>query len=184
MLSTRSWFQIGNFFLTFSIIITLVADNLSFPDEFFKGDDPLIVKERQCWSGSAFQQFNGTGGFFHEHDVLHEFNWALIVVYLSLVALQIILALGNRPKGEKFTYSFSLYAFAFLAAYLIGNTVRVGNHSHYHKGQTALTSPSLPQILLTINAFCPLHVIIQQAQTSKGTSVVGVLLGSYVFGCG
>lgn len=42
---------------------------------------------------------------------------------LLLLALQIILALGNRPKAEKFTYTTSIAVYALLSLYLIANTV-------------------------------------------------------------
>lgn len=42
---------------------------------------------------------------------------------LGVLGLQIILALGNRPKAEKGIYTFSIAAYAFFAAYLIFNTV-------------------------------------------------------------
>lgn len=37
--------------------------------------------------------------------------------------MQIILALGNRPKAEKFTYTLSIAVYASLSTYLIFNTV-------------------------------------------------------------
>lgn len=42
---------------------------------------------------------------------------------LMFLALQIILALGNRPKAEKLTYTVSICVFAFFALYLIFMTV-------------------------------------------------------------
>jgi hypothetical protein len=42
---------------------------------------------------------------------------------LLFLALQIILALGNRPKAERYTYTTSIAVYAFLSAYLIFNTV-------------------------------------------------------------
>lgn len=39
------------------------------------------------------------------------------------LALQVILALGNRPKSERFTYTLSIAVYAFFALYLIFNTV-------------------------------------------------------------
>lgn len=67
------------------------------------------------------------------------------------LALQVILALGNRPKAEKLTYTISIAVYAFFSLYLIFCTV-----------------------ILTIKAFCPIQSIIQQ---STGSSI-SVFLGS------
>lgn len=67
------------------------------------------------------------------------------------LALQIILALGNRPKAEKLTYTISIATFAFFSTYLVANTV-----------------------LLTIKAFCPIGSLLA---ASDGNSI-GVFLGS------
>lgn len=40
-------------------------------------------------------------------------------LYLAFLALQFILALGNRPKGERAAYTITLWVYAFLAVYLI-----------------------------------------------------------------
>jgi hypothetical protein len=42
---------------------------------------------------------------------------------LIFLALQVILALGNRPKAEKLTYTISFLVFAFFSLYLIFMTV-------------------------------------------------------------
>lgn len=70
------------------IIIEIVAENLHSPDTI-AGDDVT----RQCWSGTVFAST--------KFDILGELAWGLEVIYLAFVALQIILALGNRPKGER-----------------------------------------------------------------------------------
>jgi chitin synthase len=56
-----SWFQLGNWFLSFSIIITLVAESLRNPPAGVDGD---------CWKGSPFEA--GDVGFFHKYDFLGE----------------------------------------------------------------------------------------------------------------
>jgi len=43
------------------------------------------------------------------------FKW----IYLGLLALQFILALGNRPKGERMAYLLTLIVYAILSLYLI-----------------------------------------------------------------
>jgi hypothetical protein len=42
---------------------------------------------------------------------------------LMFLALQIILALGNRPKAERLTYTISISVYAFFSLYLIVMTV-------------------------------------------------------------
>jgi len=42
---------------------------------------------------------------------------------LGFLALQVILALGNRPKAEKRAYTISIAVFAFFSLYLIVCTV-------------------------------------------------------------
>ncbi|GBE80048.1 Chitin synthase 1 [Sparassis crispa] len=43
------------------------------------------------------------------------FKW----IYLAFLALQFVLALGNRPKGERVTYVATFWVFAFMAVYLL-----------------------------------------------------------------
>ncbi|KAL7422785.1 Chitin synthase, class 7 [Cryptotrichosporon argae] len=52
-------------------------------------------------------------------DVTHWINKAAEWIYLVFLALQFILALGNRPKGEKGIYIFTLIVFAILTLYLL-----------------------------------------------------------------
>ncbi|MDA4133400.1 MAG: hypothetical protein OK454_09810, partial [Thaumarchaeota archaeon] len=47
------------------------------------------------------------------------FNAVLQYIYLAFVILQFILALGNRPKGSKWTYITSFCVFAFIQAYVL-----------------------------------------------------------------
>jgi chitin synthase len=56
---------------------------------------------------------------FATADITHWVNEALKWIYLSFLALQFILALGNRPKGERFAYSLTLWVYAVLAVYLL-----------------------------------------------------------------
>ncbi|KAF8326625.1 glycosyltransferase family 2 protein [Cantharellus anzutake] len=84
-----SWFALANFYLTFSIIIKLLPEQNPAIDIF----------------GSA--------------TITHWVNLALEWTYLGFLALQFILALGNRPKGEKLTYIAGFVVFALLSVYLI-----------------------------------------------------------------
>ncbi|KIJ56843.1 glycosyltransferase family 2 protein [Sphaerobolus stellatus SS14] len=49
------------------------------------------------------------------HWINEVFQW----IYLAFLALQFVLALGNRPKGERVVYVITLWVYAFLALYLI-----------------------------------------------------------------
>ncbi|EJD48602.1 putativechitin synthase [Auricularia subglabra TFB-10046 SS5] len=84
-----SWFAIANIWLTFSIIIRLLPDERN-PVYLFG------TKTVTYWVNSAFQ-------------------W----LYLVFLGLQFVLALGNRPKGERLAYALTFWVFAFLSAYLI-----------------------------------------------------------------
>ncbi|KDQ17353.1 glycosyltransferase family 2 protein [Botryobasidium botryosum FD-172 SS1] len=84
-----SWFALANIWLTFSIIIDLLPAQTP----------PIYV--------------------FGTAAVTHWFNLAFKWIYLSFLALQFVLALGNRPKGEKFAYVATLWVYAVLSLYLI-----------------------------------------------------------------
>ncbi|KAF9483925.1 glycosyltransferase family 2 protein [Pholiota conissans] len=56
---------------------------------------------------------------FGTADVSHWVNLAFKWIYLFFLALQFVLALGNRPKGERLVYAITLWVFAFLSLYLI-----------------------------------------------------------------
>ncbi|CEQ39616.1 SPOSA6832_01176 [Sporobolomyces salmonicolor] len=137
-----SWFSVGNYYLTFSIIISMVGESLRSPNDI-AGGDPATIK---CWSGSFIEDNSGTS-----FDWLALVNWLFKVIYLIFLALQVILALGNRPKAERLTYTASFLVFAFFALYLIFMTV-----------------------ILTIKAFCPIQSLLD---SSSGSSI-GVFLGS------
>ncbi|KAM0791469.1 hypothetical protein ACM66B_005922 [Microbotryomycetes sp. NB124-2] len=137
-----SWFQLANYYLTFSIIISLVANSLRSPNDIAGADDTT----KKCWSGSFLQ--DDTGDSF---DWLGLVNWIIQVVYLGFLGLQIILALGNRPKAERFFYTLSFSVYALFSAYLIFMTV-----------------------ILTIKAFCPIGTLLRESQGSS----ISVFLGS------
>ncbi|BGP48579.1 hypothetical protein JCM10450v2_004455 [Rhodotorula kratochvilovae] len=137
-----SWFAVANYYLTFSIIITIVGDSLVHPSEIAGGDPDTI----RCWAGSFLEDENGD-----RFDWLALVNWLFKVIYLVFLALQVILALGNRPKAEKLTYTVSIAVFAFFSLYLIVCTV-----------------------VLTIKAFCPIGSLL----AASDASAVSVFLGS------
>lgn len=76
------WFALANLWLTFSIIIKLVP----------KGENPTY--------------------FFGTAEITHWVNLACQWLYAATLAMQFILALGNRPKGEVYSYvaSFTIFA--------------------------------------------------------------------------
>ncbi|KAH0587521.1 Chitin synthase, class 1 [Termitomyces sp. 'cryptogamus'] len=51
--------------------------------------------------------------------VTHWVNEAFKWIYLSFLAMQFVLALGNRPKGERLMYTTTLWVYAILAVYLL-----------------------------------------------------------------
>jgi len=56
---------------------------------------------------------------FGTATVTHWVNLALKWIYLSFLGLQFIMALGNRPKGERIPYTVTLWVYAVLAVYLL-----------------------------------------------------------------
>lgn len=56
---------------------------------------------------------------FGTATVTHWVNLGFKWTYLAFLALQFVLALGNRPKGERMAYTITLWVYAFLAVYLL-----------------------------------------------------------------
>jgi len=84
-----SWFALANLWLTFSLVIELLPEQKNSINVF----------------GTA--------------TVTHWVNLAFQWIYLAFLALQFVLALGNRPKGEKMLYVTTMIVYAFLSLYLI-----------------------------------------------------------------
>ncbi|KZT13058.1 glycosyltransferase family 2 protein [Laetiporus sulphureus 93-53] len=57
--------------------------------------------------------------FFGTAEITHWINEVLKWIYLIFLTLQFVLALGNRPKGERFAYTVTLWVYAVLAVYLL-----------------------------------------------------------------
>jgi chitin synthase len=93
-----SWFALANLWLTFSIIIDFL------PSQLLRDQSETLLV------------------------VFHWVNLVMKWIYVFFIVLQFVLALGNRPKGEKATYIASFIVFACLGAYLtlvaIGLTVK------------------------------------------------------------
>ncbi|KAH8881631.1 chitin synthase 1 [Thozetella sp. PMI_491] len=87
-----TWFSLASYWLTTTVIMDLVGT----PD-------------------------NTTGhhGWPFGDTVTPIFNAVLKYLYLAFVILQFILALGNRPKGSKYTYITSFILFSIIQAYII-----------------------------------------------------------------
>jgi len=56
---------------------------------------------------------------FGGQTVTHWVNLALKWIYLGFLAIQFVLALGNRPKGERAAYVATLWVYAVLSVYLL-----------------------------------------------------------------
>ncbi|PKI85609.1 Chs2p [Malassezia vespertilionis] len=84
-----SWFAMGNLWLTFAIIIAYL------PNILLRGfSDGVLI---------AF----------------HWVNVVLMWIYAFFLALQFVLALGNRPKSEHVVYNMSIIVFGFLGLYVL-----------------------------------------------------------------
>lgn len=84
-----TWFALANYWLTFSIIIQFLPDN--------------ILEHK---SGTVL-------------DILHWVNLGCQWVYVFFLILQFVLALGNRPKAEQRLYILSFLVFGAMGMYLI-----------------------------------------------------------------
>ncbi|KAH9811369.1 family 2 glycosyltransferase [Melampsora americana] len=169
-----SWFSLANWYITFTAIIDIVHDDwrdpfgaamitdynmtapTSSPTTTAEAQAAVAWKIKECWSGTIFDN----SAHLKDNSVPSKFDWLFIVnlvlkmVYLALIALQVILALGNRPKGEQPTYIICFVIFGLFALYLLGMT-----------------------LVLTIQAFCPMSTQIAEIQI-KGGSAVGIFMGS------
>ncbi|KAI8876578.1 glycosyltransferase family 2 protein [Backusella circina FSU 941] len=85
-----SWFALGNFYLTFFILTKAL------------GSDSLADGDRPFSQGVANTL----------HDVLN-------YIYIILIVVQFIIALGNRPQGSKIAYTGSMIFFALLMIYMM-----------------------------------------------------------------
>ncbi|KAK3309101.1 glycosyltransferase family 2 protein [Chaetomium strumarium] len=91
-----TWFSLSSYWLTTSVIMDLVGTPIPASQN---------SAEHHAWPfGDSVTPF---------------FNAVLQYIYLAFVILQFILALGNRPKGSKWTYITSFIVFAIIQAYII-----------------------------------------------------------------
>jgi chitin synthase len=87
-----SWFSLAAFWLTTSVIMNLVGQPT--PE-------------------------NGNSAFPFGNTATPIINTILQYIYLGVLLLQFILALGNRPKGSKLIYIASFFIFALIQLYII-----------------------------------------------------------------
>ncbi|KAI9684511.1 MAG: Chitin synthase, class 2 [Trizodia sp. TS-e1964] len=87
-----SWLSLSSFWLTTSVIMDLTGTP---------------------------SQANGMTAFPFGATATPIVNTILKYLYLAFVSLQFILALGNRPKGSRYTYITSFVVFAVIQLYLI-----------------------------------------------------------------
>jgi len=94
-----SWFALGNMWLTFAIIIQYLPS--------------ILLRD---FSDAWLIAF-------------HYVNLVAMWVYGFFLALQFVLALGNRPKSEHYVYAFSFVVFGALGLYTLGISLWLTVHS-------------------------------------------------------
>lgn len=94
-----SWFMLASFWLTTSVIMDLVGGTVA------DITSPPPNQTPKFWP-------------FGRHYSPHV-NTVVKEVYIAFVILQFILALGNRPKGSRGSYTISFAVFAIIQLYLI-----------------------------------------------------------------
>jgi len=90
-----SWFALANFYLTTVVIMDLVGE----------------PTEKAIESGAKAWPFGERGSEIVNTIFKH--------LYVATLILQFILALGNRPKGSKYTYLTSFVIFGLIQLYII-----------------------------------------------------------------
>lgn len=87
-----TWWSLASYYLTTTVIMDLVGT-------------PSVI--------------SGSHGWPFGDSVTPIVNACLEYLYLAFVLLQFILALGNRPKGSKFTYIASFMVFGLIQGYIL-----------------------------------------------------------------
>ena len=91
-----TWFSLSSYWLTTSVIMDLVGTPVT---------SSATSEEHHGWPfGDSATPF---------------VNAVIQYIYLAFVILQFILALGNRPKGSKWTYITSFVVFSIIQAYIL-----------------------------------------------------------------
>jgi len=139
-----SWFALANIWLTFSIIITLLPTSAV----------NIVI--------------------FGTPDVTHWVNLAFQWIYLAFLALQFVLALGNRPKGERMAYTITLFVYAFMALYLLVCSFWLTGRA-FAKIPSELQNKSVSQVILTFFE-PPVGALIAAMVSTFGIYLVASLL--------
>ncbi|KAK8185703.1 chitin synthase-domain-containing protein [Phyllosticta citribraziliensis] len=93
-----TWFALASYWLTTSVIMDLVGIPTA-------ANEKTGVAQKNAWP------FGNT--------VTPIFNTVLKYGYLAFLLLQFILALGNRPKGSRYSYVVSFFVFGFIQLYIV-----------------------------------------------------------------
>lgn len=91
-----TWFSLASYYLTTTVIMDLVGNPVV-------STDPGLEYHGWPFGDTATPIINALLKYF----------------YMAFVILQFILALGNRPKGSKFTYVASFMVFGLIQAYIL-----------------------------------------------------------------
>ena len=100
-----SWFALASYWLTTSIIMNLVGANFQTCQASAPATGQICNPDQHSWPFGD--------------EVTPTFNTVLNMVYLAFLLFQFILALGNRPKGSRYSYIVSFFAFGFIQMYLV-----------------------------------------------------------------
>ncbi|KAI9709349.1 MAG: Chitin synthase, class 2 [Bogoriella megaspora] len=110
-----TWFALASYWLTTSIIMNLVGSHTD--------ADPVNgVAEKNAWP------FGNT--------VTPVLNAVLQYGYIAFLGLQFILALGNRPKGSRWSYIISFAYFGLIMLYLTVLSIYLVIHGLTHGSDT------------------------------------------------
>ena len=82
-------------------------------------------------------------------NVIHWVNEGLMMIYLVFLVLQFVLALGNRPKGEKTAYTITLWVYAILSLYLLVCSLWLTGRSIIGVNKSLKLSEPFWKVLLT-----------------------------------
>lgn len=99
---TLSWFSLASYYLTTTVIIDLVGT-----------------------PGSS----NDQRAFPFGNTVTPVLNTCVKYIYLAFLLLQFILALGNRPKGSRWTYIISFAVYALIQFYILVDSFYLVAHA-------------------------------------------------------
>ena len=116
-----TWFSLSAYWLTTVVIMDIVGT----PDES-----------------------NNHRAFPFGNKVTPIVNTVVEYVYLALLMLQFILALGNRPKGSKFAYTVSFCVFALIQAYVITLSLYLVSRAFTSRDETDIVTDMGARIFL------------------------------------